>query len=84
MPFYDIRHSISLTRAQRDNLAAKITHLHATHFTTPSLFMNIQFTHTVPETPFYIGGKPTTISAPPPFLYHPSSKFLFMASNVTI
>ena len=45
MPFYNIRHGIPLTRAQRDDLAAKITHLRAMHFTTPSLFVNIHFTH---------------------------------------
>ena len=45
MPFCDIHHSIPLTRAQRDDLAAQIIHLHATQFMTPSLFVNIQFTH---------------------------------------
>lgn len=82
--FYDIHHSIPLTRAQRDDLAAQITHLHDAHFTTPSLFVNIQFTHTIPETPFYVDGKPATLSAPSPFPIPPQSEFLFMASSVTI
>ena len=71
MPFYDIlydiRHGIPLNRAQRDDLAAKITHLHATHFTTLSFFVNIQFTHTIFETPFYVDGNPAALSACPPF-----------------
>ncbi|OCK93036.1 uncharacterized protein K441DRAFT_153658 [Cenococcum geophilum 1.58] len=32
---------------------------------TPSLFVNIRFTHTVPETPSYVGGKPAPLRPSP-------------------
>lgn len=74
--FYDIHHSIPITRAQRDDLAAQVTHLHATQFTTSSLFVNIQFTHTPsPRLLSTSMGNPQPSSPLPPSLYHPGANF---------
>lgn len=43
MPLYEISHSFPLTRKLKDQLAKQITELHATTFTTPSLFVNVHF-----------------------------------------
>ncbi|KAI9039041.1 uncharacterized protein KD926_010025 [Aspergillus affinis] len=43
MPLYTIEHSIPLSKPQRDALAQSITHIHTRKFTTPSLFVNVQF-----------------------------------------
>ena len=43
MPLYEIQHSFPLTRHIKTELAAQITTLHATTFTTPSLFVNVNF-----------------------------------------
>ena len=59
MPLYDIQHSVPLTKPQKQQLADKITHLHATTFTTPSLFVNMQFTSLDPsDGNYFIAGKP--------------------------
>ncbi|KAF2093895.1 hypothetical protein NA57DRAFT_80897 [Rhizodiscina lignyota] len=55
MPFYDIHHCISLTDAQKDALAEKITYLHSGKFTTPSLFINVAFTD-VGQRQIYVAG----------------------------
>ncbi|KAH8423054.1 uncharacterized protein LDX57_000810 [Aspergillus melleus] len=43
MPLYTIEHSTPLSKPQRDALAQSITHIHTRKFTTPSLFVNVQF-----------------------------------------
>ena len=43
MPLYEIYHSFPLTRRDKDDLAKQLTKLHTTTFTTPSLFVNINF-----------------------------------------
>ena len=83
MPFYDIRHSIPLTRVQRDDLAAKITHDAVTLREHPA------HTHRprgveIPRRFSTSAGNPQPSPPIPPSLYHPSSKFPFMASSVII
>jgi phenylpyruvate tautomerase PptA (4-oxalocrotonate tautomerase family) len=59
MPLYEIQHSVPLTRHQKSELASQITHLHATTFTTPSLFVNINFTDVdASAESYFIAGKP--------------------------
>jgi hypothetical protein len=43
MPFYEIQHHIPIGPQQREKLAKAFTNLHATTFSTPSLFVNIRF-----------------------------------------
>jgi len=43
MPFYEIQHHIPIGPQQREQLAKAFTNLHATTFSTPSLFVNIRF-----------------------------------------
>ena len=59
MPLYEIKHSVPLTRDQRTELASRITKLHATTFTTPSFFVNVNFVDidaTVEN--YFVAGKP--------------------------
>lgn len=56
MPYYEINHSTLLTASQKDDLAARITSIHSTRFSTPRLFVNVKYTD-ISSTPFYIGGK---------------------------
>lgn len=44
MPYYEVYHSYPLTNEQQQEIASAITNLHATTFTTPSLFVHVQFT----------------------------------------
>jgi phenylpyruvate tautomerase PptA (4-oxalocrotonate tautomerase family) len=44
MPFYEVHHSHPLTNEQQQEIASAITNLHATTFTTPSLFVHVHFT----------------------------------------
>lgn len=44
MPYYEVHHSYPLTSEQQQEIASAITNLHATTFTTPSLFVHVQFT----------------------------------------
>ncbi|KAL7917002.1 hypothetical protein ACQKWADRAFT_307872 [Trichoderma austrokoningii] len=44
MPYYEVHHSYSLTNEQQQEIASAITNLHAATFTTPSLFVHVQFT----------------------------------------
>jgi phenylpyruvate tautomerase PptA (4-oxalocrotonate tautomerase family) len=61
MPLYEIQHSSPLTRQQKTELASQITHLHATTFTTPSLFVNIHFTDIdATEENYFIAGRART------------------------
>ncbi|KAK0253279.1 hypothetical protein LTR57_000983 [Friedmanniomyces endolithicus] len=59
MPFYEFNHHIPLTISQKDELAAAITTIHSTHFSTPKLFVNVAF-HDVSQTSTYIAGKRRT------------------------
>ena len=43
MPLYEIYHSSPLNRQHKNQLAQQLTHLHTTTFTTPSLFVNVNF-----------------------------------------
>ncbi|KAL6901059.1 hypothetical protein GGI43DRAFT_403946 [Trichoderma evansii] len=43
MPYYEVYHSYPLTNEQQQEIASAITKLHATTFTTPSLFVHVQF-----------------------------------------
>ncbi|KAM0445913.1 hypothetical protein ACHAPV_009242 [Trichoderma viride] len=43
MPYYEVHHSYPLTSEQQQEIASAITNLHATTFTTPSLFVHVQF-----------------------------------------
>lgn len=59
MPFYEVHHSYPLTEQQRDDIASAITQLHATRFTTPSMFVHVQFTRSDESgsTNYYMAGK---------------------------
>jgi phenylpyruvate tautomerase PptA (4-oxalocrotonate tautomerase family) len=56
MPEYDVRTVVSLTEAQQDELAERITHIHSTKFTTARLFVNVKFTD-ISKQRTYVGGK---------------------------
>lgn len=43
MPYYEVYHSYPLTSEQQQEIASAITNLHAITFTTPSLFVHVQF-----------------------------------------
>lgn len=49
MPFYEVQHTYPLTPSQKATFARHITHLHSTTFLTPSLFVNVSFTHLLPD-----------------------------------
>ncbi|KAE9978875.1 hypothetical protein EG327_007213 [Venturia inaequalis] len=58
MPLYTITHTTPLSSTKKDKLAAALTTLHSTKFTTPKLFVNIRFVnaeHSRVET--YVAGK---------------------------
>jgi phenylpyruvate tautomerase PptA (4-oxalocrotonate tautomerase family) len=57
MPFYTVKHHYPLTTSQKDDLAAAITSIHSTIFTTPKLFVNVGFTDISSER-LYVAGKP--------------------------
>ena len=59
MPLYIISHKDPLNTSQRDELAAAITKIHTTVFTTPSLFVNVKF-EDVSDASYYVGGKPVS------------------------
>lgn len=56
MPLYEVIHVVSLTAAQKSDLARAITETHPYLFTTPSLFVNVVFTDAVKQDA-YVGGK---------------------------
>lgn len=56
MPFYVIAHKDDISLQQRDDLAATITKIHTTLFTTPSLFVNVKFEDSSAAS-YYVGGK---------------------------
>lgn len=56
MPYYVIAHADPLTVQQRDALAATITKVHTTLFTTPSIFVNVKFEDTSTAS-YYVGGR---------------------------
>ena len=56
MPFYEVEHSFSLPKSQRDELAQAITRIHTRKFAAPSLFVNIRFTYSKDHRN-YVGGK---------------------------
>lgn len=56
MPIYRVNHTCPLSLAQRDALAARITHIHTRKFATPSLFVNVVF-EDVSESLAYVAGK---------------------------
>ncbi|KAL1645164.1 hypothetical protein SLS58_003869 [Diplodia intermedia] len=62
MPLYIVSHKDPLNTSQRDELAAAITKIHTTVFTTPSLFVNVKF-EDVSDASYYVGGKPTRVNA---------------------
>ncbi|GAB7361632.1 hypothetical protein MBLNU230_g1683t1 [Neophaeotheca triangularis] len=43
MPLYEIHHTCPLTLSQRTALAERITQIHTTKFTTPSLFVQVKY-----------------------------------------
>ncbi|KAI8942280.1 hypothetical protein NX059_000359 [Plenodomus lindquistii] len=58
MPHYSIHHSTPLTPSQTAALARKITNLHTTLFSAPSIFVNITFHPTTPSTQTtFVGGR---------------------------
>lgn len=66
MPLYEVQHCDSLTRSEKDDLAARITQIHKSAFGAPSLFISITFTD-ISSSDFYAGPNqvriiPTTIN----------------------
>ncbi|KAK1145395.1 hypothetical protein N8T08_004270 [Aspergillus melleus] len=61
MPLYTIEHSTPLSKPQRDALAQSITYIHTRKFTTPSLFVNVQFVDSTHRCN-YIAGKERPIN----------------------
>ncbi|KAB8068797.1 hypothetical protein BDV29DRAFT_162041 [Aspergillus leporis] len=57
MPFYEVQHFIPLEKSERDELAKTITHTRK--FTTPSAFVNAQFTE-ISQHHNYVAGKEST------------------------
>ncbi|KAM0523903.1 hypothetical protein ACHAPE_001156 [Trichoderma viride] len=55
MPLYQVEHSDPLTRAEMDELAAKITDIHKTAYGTPTPFISVVF-EDISKTNFYEGG----------------------------
>jgi len=56
MPLYTVEHIAPLSHGQKDALAAAITRIHAEHFTTPRLFVNVRFGD-LTGVDVYIGGR---------------------------
>lgn len=56
MPVYDIEHIVSLTDGQKDQLADAITKVHSEKFSTPRLFVNVNFKD-ISSIRTYVGGK---------------------------
>jgi len=56
MPLYEVVHIVSLTAAQKSELARAVTETHSQLFTTPSLFVNVVFTDAIKQDA-YVGGK---------------------------
>ena len=66
MPLYIVQHSLPLTPTQKSSLAQSITRIHATKFTTPSLFVNVRFdplTIDSADPRVFVAGKPHPQSA---------------------
>ncbi|KAL4962158.1 uncharacterized protein BDV14DRAFT_179107 [Aspergillus stella-maris] len=61
MPFYQIEHTIPLSKPQRDALAKSITTIHTRKFSTPKLFVNVRFTDSSRDFN-YVGGKECAIN----------------------
>lgn len=56
MPLYEISHSCPFSDDEKDELAKAITYIHSRTFTTPSIFVNVQFIDAKVMS-VYIGGK---------------------------
>ena len=85
MPLYTIEHSIPLDKPQRDALAQTITHIHTRKFTTPSLFVNVQFVDSTGQCN-YIAGKEVRISFSQPSYqqYYPTQAQAYYTPQNTI
>lgn len=58
MPYYQIHTSIFISPAQLDEFAARLTVLHCSTFSAPSIFVNISFLNdNIHKTVNYVGGK---------------------------
>jgi len=73
MPNYVVSHKIDLTEDQRLSIAQAITRIHSTMFTTPELFVNVQFRPSS-QTISYTGGKPHTSNSITGFVRHNSTR----------
>jgi phenylpyruvate tautomerase PptA (4-oxalocrotonate tautomerase family) len=65
MPLYTVSHHTHLSSSQQDELAASITTIHTTLFTTPFLFVNVRFEHLDLHS-YFVAGK-RVIPSPLPF-----------------
>jgi phenylpyruvate tautomerase PptA (4-oxalocrotonate tautomerase family) len=61
MPLYEVHHCASLTRSEKDDLAARITQIHKSAFGAPSLFISIIFKD-ISGYDFYAGPNLVSIS----------------------
>ncbi|KAL7904088.1 hypothetical protein GGI35DRAFT_242071 [Trichoderma velutinum] len=55
MPLYQVEHSDPLTRAEKDELAAKITDIHKNAYGSPTPFISVVF-EDISKSDFYEGG----------------------------
>lgn len=64
MPLYKVEHSFPLTKGQKTDLAERITKLHGTRFTTPSMYVQVKFVSQDPSHHnHYVAGKARTQSS---------------------
>ncbi|KAF2121082.1 hypothetical protein BDV96DRAFT_203373 [Lophiotrema nucula] len=62
MPLYEVFHGVHLTPIQRASLAKKLTHLHCSTFSAPSIFVNVTF-HAAKEGDVeFAGGKEVPVN----------------------
>ena len=58
---HQVHHSYPLKPAEKQKLAESLTHLHATTFTVPSVFIHVRFSsHDATAHSYFVGGKPRT------------------------
>lgn len=69
MPLYEVQHSASLTRSEKDALASRITQIHQSAFGAPSYFISIVFKD-ISTCDFYAGPVKVSLFLLPIFPAH--------------
>lgn len=70
MPNYEVEHICPLTVNQQDEIAAAITEIHSSKFSTPKLFVNVRFTN-ISDHAVYVAGKRVSHSSVSSHFRHP-------------